>query len=376
MFLTRGNSQYAILNSIVYIPGCPVTISGSLSYHRIAYVENLKGRMNSRSAALAALAAASALLAYIVFRKREPTKAKEVEEVTKVEQEFVKEKVEPQEAVTSGEEPEKGLEEECFVTDKERRGKESLMEWIDRQLEEAERKTGGSPWPEIPQEENLMIGGGEEYGDGSAAVDSDQSLDNPEVGRELSNVKRDIKEVEEQLLGAELQLQEAEKCVSSQGGKYVLTGEMKRVTDEREGTQAADTLLTDNSKHSLGLVLEGSINPEQAESNHNNLKAGKEEKSINESSSRDSPHSCNIDDDMSSDSEIELLKESSRAGEDNETGQLLDETESEGENTENVTLDVSPKKEHAKKGSDTVADNPDELIALRPAWQKNLPSKN
>ena len=71
MFLTRGNSQYAILNSIVYIPGCPVTISGSLSYHRIAYVENLKGRMNSRSAALAALAAASALLAYIVFRKRE-----------------------------------------------------------------------------------------------------------------------------------------------------------------------------------------------------------------------------------------------------------------------------------------------------------------
>jgi len=373
MFLTRGNSQYAILNSIVYIPGCPVTISGSLSYHRIAYVENLKGRMNSRSAALAALAAASALLAYIVFRKREPTKAKEVEEVTKVEQEFVKEKVEPQEAVTSGEEPEKGLEEECFVTDKERRGKESLMEWIDRQLEEAERKTGGSPWPEIPQEENLMIGGGEEYGDGSAAVDSDQSLDNPEVGRELSNVKRDIKEVEEQLLGAELQLQEAEKCVSSQGGKYVLTGEMKRVTDEREGTQAADTLLTDNSKHSLGLVLEGSINPE---SNHNNLKAGKEEKSINESSSRDSPHSCTIDDDMSSDSEIELLKEPSRAGEDNETGQLLDETESEGENTENVTLDVSPKKEHAKKGSDTVADNPDELIALRPAWQKNLPSKN
>ena len=26
--------------------------------------------------------------------------------------------------------------------------KESLMEWIDRQLEEAERKTSGSPWPE------------------------------------------------------------------------------------------------------------------------------------------------------------------------------------------------------------------------------------
>jgi len=340
-----------------------------MSYHRIAYVENLKGRMNSRSAALAALAAASALLAYIVFRKREPTKAKEVEEeeVTKVEQEGVKEKLEPQEAVTSGEEPEKGLEEECFVTDKERRGKESLMEWIDRQLEEAEQKTGGSPWPEIPQDENLMIGGGEEYGDDSAAVDSDQSLDNPEVDRELSNVKRDIKEVEEQ------QLQEAEKCVSSQGGKYVLTGEMRRVTDEREGTQATDTLLTDNSKHSLGLVLEGSIN---AESNHNNLKAGKEEKSINESSSRDSPHSCTMDDDMSSDSEIELLKEPSRAGEDKETGQLLDETESEGENTENVTLDVSPKKEHAKKGSDTVADNPDELIALRPAWQKNLPSKN
>ena len=37
-------------------------------------------------------------------------------------------------------------EEEVAVEGEDR--KESLMEWIDRQLEEAERKTGGSPWPE------------------------------------------------------------------------------------------------------------------------------------------------------------------------------------------------------------------------------------
>ena len=49
-----------------------MTISGTLSSHRIAHVvDKLKGRMNSRGVALAALTAASALLAYIFFRKRE-----------------------------------------------------------------------------------------------------------------------------------------------------------------------------------------------------------------------------------------------------------------------------------------------------------------
>jgi len=74
-----------------------------------------------------------------------------------------------------------------------------------------------------------------------------------------------------------------------------------------------------------------------------------------------------------------LLKEPSTGSEDNETGQLLDETESEGENAEDITLDVSLKNEvsePAKTGSDAVIDTPDELIALRPAWQKNLPSKS
>merc|ERR1712212_271010 len=343
---------------------------------RIAHVvDKLKGRMNSRGVALAALTAASALLAYIIFNKREP-KAKELEEVIQVEQEEVEENVELTE-VTNNEELQKGLEEECLETDKARRGKESLMEWIDRQLEEAERKTSGSPWPDIPQEESLSIAAESKAShDDGAAVDSDRSLDSPEVGKELSDVKREIKEAEKHLLGAELQLEEAEKCVSSQGGKYVLSGEIKRAADEREGTQAAGTVPTDNPKHSLDVVLEGSINPE---SNNDHLKAGKEEKSIDESSLGDSPPSCTIDNDqfdMSSDSEIELLKEPSIAGDDNETGQLLDETESEGEDTEDVTLDVSLKKEPAKTRSDTADNTPDEMIALRPAWQKNLSSKN
>merc|ERR1712212_389698 len=305
---------------------------------RIAHVvDKLKGRMNSRGVALAALTAASALLAYIFFRKREP-KARELEGVIQVEQEEVEENVELTE-VTNNEELQKGLEEECLETDKARRGKESLMEWIDRQLEEAERKTSGSPWPDIPQEESLSIAAESKAShDDGAAVDSDRSLDSPEVGKELSDVKREIKEAEKQLLGAEIQLEAAEKCVSSQGSKYVLSGEIKRAADEREGTQAAGTVPTDNPKHSLDVVLEGSINPE---SNNDHLKAGKEEKSIDESSLGDSPPSCTIDNDqfdMSSDSEIELLKEPSIAGDDNETGQLLDETESEGEDTEDVTL--------------------------------------
>merc|ERR1711990_1295551 len=154
---------------------------------RIAHVvDKLKGRMNSRGVALAALTAASALLAYTFFRKRKP-KAKELEEVIQVEQEEVKENVELTE-VTNNEELEKGLEEECPETDKARRGKESLMEWIDRQLEEAERKTGGSPWPDIPQEESLIIAAeGKASHDDGAAVDSDRSLDSPEAGRELSS---------------------------------------------------------------------------------------------------------------------------------------------------------------------------------------------
>ena len=76
--LNRGNSQYAILSSMVYTPSCQVTISLSdyWSSHRTAnVVDRLKGSMNSRGAALAALTAASALLAYVVFRKREVNSA-------------------------------------------------------------------------------------------------------------------------------------------------------------------------------------------------------------------------------------------------------------------------------------------------------------
>merc|ERR1712037_961287 len=73
-------------------------------------VDRLKGSMNSRGAALAALTAASALLAYVVFRKREP-KARKLEEVVQVEQEEVNEEVKPHEVKTN-EEPE--VEEECL----------------------------------------------------------------------------------------------------------------------------------------------------------------------------------------------------------------------------------------------------------------------
>ena len=76
--LNRGNSQFAILSSMVYTQSCQVTISLSdyWSSHRTAnVVDRLKGSMNSRGAALAALTAASALLAYVVFRKREVNSA-------------------------------------------------------------------------------------------------------------------------------------------------------------------------------------------------------------------------------------------------------------------------------------------------------------
>ena len=413
MFINRGNNQYAILSSMVFTPSCPLTISGSLSSYRLANVaDKLKGRMNSRGAALAALTAASALLAYILFRKKEVNstmwnvdgfvlillfsfqpKVKEVEEVIQVEQREVIEKVEPSEEVTNNdeqekkiediekvelaelinnEEPEKGQEEEFLEPDEARRGKESLMEWIDRQLEEAERKTGGSPWPEIPEEDDLEIAGDDVCPDG-VSVNPDQSFDSQEVGRDLSDVKRDLQEAEKQLLGAELQLEEAKKCASSQEeGKYEQSGEIEGAADEGEGAQAAGT--------SASPLAERPKQPLRPESNIDSIKEGNQE---NVSSLGANLSSCAIDNngqfDMSSDSEIELLKEPSNGNENNETGQLLDETESEGENAEDVTLDVTLKNEDsepAKMGSSTIKDTSDELIALRPAWQKNLPSKS
>ena len=289
-------------------------------------------------------------------------KAKKLEEVVQVEQEEVNEKVEPHEEVKTNEEPE--VEEECLETDEIRRGKESLMEWIDRQLEEAERKTGGSPWPEIPQEEGTLPAAGGEASHDGAVVDPDESFDGQK--------ERDLKDAEGQLLGSVIQMEEADKGVPSQEGKCEQSGEMRRSADEREGILAAD-----NPKHSL----EGSLKPE---SNHDNSNAGEEEKSIDDSSLGDRSPQCIVDNDqfdMSSDSEIELLKEPSISGEDNVMGQLLDETESEGENTEDiiqpvVTLKNETSHHISKMGSDTVEDAPDELIALRPAWQKNLPNKS
>ena len=52
------------------------------------------------------------------------------------------------EGATREMEEEPRMEEEVVLEEGEEDRKESLMEWIDRQLEEAERKTSGSPWPE------------------------------------------------------------------------------------------------------------------------------------------------------------------------------------------------------------------------------------
>lgn len=146
---------------------------------------------------------------------------------------------------------------------------------------------------------------------------------------------------------------------------------------EKRG-DAAGTLLAANPKHSL----EGSLNPEPKK---NNPIVEKEEKSVNDSTSGTRSPSCTIVIDqfvMSSDSEIELLEEPSMAGDD-ETGQLLDDTESEGENPEDVIQHVDDLNNEAsdpvkmesdpvKMESDSVVvDNTqDELIALRPAWQR------
>lgn len=361
MFLSRANNQYAILSSMVYTPSCQVTISlsGSLFSLRTGnVVGKVKGSMNSKGAALAALTAASALLAYLVFRKREPKKEAEEE----VEQERTKEKMEPLKEARNNEGPEKGMEEECLLTGEVRGEKESLMEWIDRQLEEAERKTAGSPWPEIPQEGGLMIAGGEASHDEGAA-DPAKSFDIQKEGRELLDVQGDLKEAESQLLGTVLELEDADMGVPGQGEKFVQSGDGRG--------DAAGTLLAANPKHSL----EGSLNPEPKKSSPI---VEKEEKSVNDSSSETRSPSCTIVIDqfvMSSDSEIELLEEPSMAGDDDETGQLLDDTESEGENPEDVIQHVDDLNNEAsdpvKMGSDSVVDNtPDELIALRPAWQR------
>ena len=75
-------------------------------------------------------------------------------------------------------------EERSESKEEERRGKESLMQWIDRQLEEAERKTSGSPWPEIPDE------------DESETLSSDHVLpDQSTVGREAEVDLPEIREV-------------------------------------------------------------------------------------------------------------------------------------------------------------------------------------
>ena len=195
-------------------------------------------------------------------------------------------------------------------------------------------------------------------------MDPAKSFDIQKEGRELLDVQGDLKEAESQLLGTVLELEDADMGVPGQGEKFVQSG------DERG--DAAGTLLAANPKHSL----EGSLNPEPKK---NNPIVEKEEKSVNDSTSGTRSPSCTIVIDqfvMSSDSEIELLEEPSMAGDDDETGQLLDDTESEGENPEDVIQHVDDLNNEAsdpvKMESDSVVvDNtPDELIALRPAWQR------
>ena len=229
-------------------------------------------------------------------------KVKELEEAV-----HQAEKADVKESTVTNIEPEPLAEEEpeqgSAKIEEPRRGKESLMEWIDRQLEEAERKTSGAPWPEIPLEDGLEMAAGE----GASDV--------------------------------------ADMCASRQGTRNEQHGEIESSSSKREVTQAAATSLTDNPKSSPS---RDSNQKDMKEILGRYLEPLGTSKNINDGSSLGahgpggSPLYAvsNVQYDMSSDSEIELLRDPAHedlVG----TGQLLDETDSEGEIGEELTLDVS-----------------------------------
>ena len=240
------------------------------------------------------------------------------ETVALIEEERVTDKVAEIKADKVAETPtpklDKEIEERSGSKEEERRGKESLMQWIDRQLEEAERKTAGSPWPEIPEEDKLET------------LSSDHVLpDQSAVGQ-----------------GAEVDLPEIRGAGFKDGGEAYDQNASSMV----ELVQVSDGVIDEQSGLNISIPPESDMSsdfPEAGVDGNQN--------------------------EFLSDSEIELLKEPRTASPNNEERRLLEESDSEEESFESGEVTTTDLQNEQDKNSKQAED---ELITLRPAWQTKL----
>ena len=205
------------------------------------------------------------------------------------------------------------IEERSESKEQERRGKESLMQWIDRQLEEAERKTAGSPWPEIPEE------------DKSETLSSDHVLsDQSAVGREA---EVDLPEIRTGFTDGDKAYDQNDSSVVE------LVQVSDGVIDEQSGLNISITPETDMSSDFPEAGVDGNQN------------------------------------EFLSDSEIELLKEPRTASPNNEERRLLGESDSEEESFESREVTSTDLQNEQNKKAKPAEDD---MITLRPAWQTKL----
>ena len=205
------------------------------------------------------------------------------------------------------------LEERSESKEQERRGKESLMQWIDRQLEEAERKTAGSPWPEIPGE------------DKSETPTSDHVLlEQSTVGRE-----KGVDLPENRGTG----FKDGDEAYDQDDSSMEMVQVSDDVIDEQRGLNISILPESDKSSDFPEVGVDGNQN------------------------------------EFLSDSEIELLKEPRTASPNNEERRLLEESDSEEEAFESREVTTTDLQNEQNKNSKQ-AEN--ELITLRPAWQTKL----
>ena len=208
----------------------------------------------------------------------------------------------------------KEIEERSGSKEEERRGKESLMQWIDRQLEEAERKTAGSPWPEIPEEDKSETLSSDHVFPDQSAVGQEAEVDLPEIrGAGFEDGDKAYDQNDSSMV----------ELVQVSGG----------VIDEQSGLNISIPPESDTSSDFPEAGVDGNQN------------------------------------EFLSDSEIEMLKEPRTASPNNEERRLLEESDSEEESFESGEVTTTDLQNEQNKKSKQAED---ELITLRPAWQTKL----
>ena len=241
----------------------------------------------------------------------------EEERVTDTVAEIKADKVTEAEAGNVAETPtpklDNGIEERSGSKEEERRGKESLMQWIDRQLEEAERKTAGSPWPEIPGE------------DKSETPTSDHVLlEQSTVGRE-----KGVDLPENRGTG----FKDGDEAYDQDDSSMEMVQVSDDVIDEQRGLNISILPESDKSSDFPEVGVDGNQN------------------------------------EFLSDSEIELLKEPRTASPNNEERRLLGESDSEEESFESREVTSTDLQNEQNKKAKPAEDD---MITLRPAWQTKL----